>query len=459
MTSPAKRRYHKPNPDPARRAAFDALCAVESREAYANLVLPPMLTDRGITGRDAALATELTYGTLRAIGTLDAILAAGSTRPLSDVDPRVLQLLRLGAYQLLRTRIPKHAAVSATVEVARVALTDGPARFVNAVLRRVAERDEPEWLDRLAPDDPIGNLSLRHAHPPWIVRAFSDALGGDLAETEAALIADNERPAVHLVARPGRVDRDALAESVDGRPGEYSPYAVYLDGGSPGGIPEIVNGRAGVQDEGSQLCALALTRAELSGSDTQWLDLCAGPGGKAALLGALAAERGARVTAVELAEHRAELVRRTTRGFPVTVVTADGREAGTDDSIPAGGFDRVLVDAPCTGLGSLRRRPEVRWRRQPSDVPGLTRLQRELLTAAVRCTRPGGVIAYVTCSPHLAESKLQAAEAVRKLGVSFMDAREALPGMPDLGAGPTVQLWPHRHGTDAMFLSLLRVPA
>jgi 16S rRNA (cytosine967-C5)-methyltransferase len=211
-----------------------------------------------------------------------------------------------------------------------------------------------------------------------------------------------------------------------------------------------------VQDEGSQLVALAFARAELAdaGANTgRWLDLCAGPGGKAALLGGLAALDGADVDAVEVSEHRAELVRRAVNGLPVTVHQADGREA----PLPDGAFDRVLVDAPCTGLGALRRRPEARWRRQPGDVSALAKLQRELLTAAFRHVRPGGVVAYVTCSPHLAETVGVLTGALRKHpGMQRLDAREYLPGVPDLGPGPSVQLWPHRQGTDAMFLTLLR---
>jgi 16S rRNA (cytosine967-C5)-methyltransferase len=462
----ATKPYRRPAPDPARRAAFDTLTAVSARDAYANLVLPGLLRDRGITGRDAAFATELTYGTLRHRGTLDAVLAACSSRPLAEIDPRVLDVLRMGAYQLLHMRVPAHAGVSATVEVARVAVSDGPARFVNAVLRRVAERDEEAWLAEVAPpreQDPVAHLAVRYAHPEWIVRAFADALGdrdGALDETAAALAADDAPAATHLVARPGLVGRDELVGSAGGEPGPWSPYAVRLHGGDPADIAAVRDHRAAVQDEGSQLTALALARAPLEGPDARWLDLCAGPGGKAGLLGALAAERGATVDAVEQSEHRADLVRRTVSGLPVTVHTLDGRTVGTDPALPEGAFDRVLVDAPCTGLGALRRRPEARWRRRPADVPSLTKLQRELLQAALRAVRPGGVVAYVVCSPHLAETRVQVADATRRTGAELLDVREVLPeGMPALGSGPTVQLWPHRHGTDAMFVALLRRPA
>jgi 16S rRNA (cytosine967-C5)-methyltransferase len=447
--------------DPARRAAYEAVAAVHRDDAYANLVLPQILREARLDGRDAAFATELTYGTLRALGTLDAVLAAAAGRDVERVDPPARDALRLGAYQLLHTRVPAHAAVASTVDLVH-AVAPGAAGFANAVLRQVASRDLDAWVDEIAPplgSDPVGHLALAHSHPTWIVRSFSEALGGDRSEVTRLLIEDNERPAVHLCARPGLADAVELADEVGGAPGAFSPYAVYLPAGAPGELAAVTDGRAHVQDEGSQLVADALVRAPSGGPDERWLDLCAGPGGKAGLLGALAAGRGATVTAVEVAEHRARLVGNATRGLPVTVVNVDGREVGRHPELPAGGFDRVLVDAPCTGLGALRRRPESRWRRSPSDLPPLTRLQRELLGAGLRAVRPGGLLAYVTCSPHVVETHVTVTEAARRadVPVDFVDARELLPaGMPGLGDGPTVQLWPHRHGTDAMFLAVLR---
>lgn len=446
-----------PAVDPARQAALDVLRAVREDAAYANLALPALLRERGVTGRDAALATELTYGTCRALGQLDAIVASCGSRPQSELDGAVVDALRLGAYQLLHTRIPPHAAVSATVDLVRAGPRPGAAGYVNAVLRRVTEHDIDGWIARLAPSgtDPLAVLALRWSHPRWIVGAFDDALrdgvhGGVRTELDAALAADDAPPLTHLVARPGLIDRDELVEMSGGAPARFSPFGVYLDGGNPGAVAAIADGRAAVQDEGSQLVALALAAAPVDGPDGRWLDLAAGPGGKAALLGALAAERGASLDAIEITPHRADLVRRTTRGLPVTVHTADGRDPG----LPEGSFDRVLLDAPCTGLGALRRRPEARWRRQPADVADLVRLQRELLDSAARMVRPGGVVGYVTCSPHLSETVGVVDRGPS--GLEPVDARPYLPGVPDLGDGPTVQLWPHRHGTDAMFLALLR---
>jgi 16S rRNA (cytosine967-C5)-methyltransferase len=442
--------------DPARLASYQLLCAVRERGAYANLVLPGLLRERGLTGRDAAFATELGYGTVRARGTLDAIIARAANRPADQIDPPVLDLLRLGAYQLLRTRVPSHAAVSETVALVPGTVGPRPVGFVNAVLRRVSERDEEAWLAAVAPPyekDPIGHLALRYAHPQWIVAAFADALGGDLTETARALAADDSRPETHLVARPGRIDRDALLADAHGEPGPWSPYAVRLpSGGDPGDLAAIRDGRAAVQDEGSQLCALAAATAAVDGPDSRWLDLCAGPGGKAALLGALAVGRDARLLAVERNPTRAALVAATTRGLPVVTVNADGTAPPWEPRA----FDRVLVDAPCTGLGALRRRPESRWRREPSDVPSLTALQRKLLASAIDATRPGGITVYVTCSPHLAETRAVVADATRRQPVEQLDARPLFADMPELGAGPHVQLWPHLHGTDAMFCAVLR---
>jgi 16S rRNA (cytosine967-C5)-methyltransferase len=259
---------------------------------------------------------------------------------------------------------------------------------------------------------------------------------------------------VHLAARPGRIDRDALVEAAGGEPGRWSPYAAVLRAGDPGRLAAVRDGRAQVQDEGSQLVALALAAVPLGGPDRIWVDLAAGPGGKAALLASLAGPRGARLVAVERNPRRAAMVAGAVAGMPALVLTADG----TAPPLVPGSADRVLVDAPCTGLGALRRRPESRWRRQPSDIPALTRLQRGLLSAALTTVRAGGVVAYVTCSPHVAETRGVLAEIAYRTGAEQLDARPYLPGVPDLGAGPNVQLWPHRHGTDAMFLALLRRP-
>ena len=465
---PANRsRVARPRTDPARRVAYDVLRAVADRDAYANLLLPALLTERGLTGRDAAFATELTYGTLRGRGTYDAILAACSDR--DELDPPVRDVLRLGAHQLLATRVGSHAAVATSVDLVKDVCGPRPSGFVNAVLRRVATRDLDGWIQIVAPDrtrDPSGYLAVRYSYPRWIVDAFRDALGPAAAETEDALAAGNVRPEVVLALSPGAPpdpDPEAASPLPDGERTRWSPYGFRLAGGNP--APLVASGQAAVQDEASQLAALALTRIGVSGQDKLWLDLCAGPGGKARLLGGLAAARGARLVASDLHPHRARRVLDALRslgkhgvgGGNHGVIAADGRRVPW----PSGTFDRVLADVPCSGLGSLRRRPEARWRKTPGDLTELASLQRDLLGAALDSVRPGGVVAYVTCSPHLAETHdVVTAVTHDRDDVTILDAPAVLPEVPGLRGVRSdprfAQFWPHRHGTDAIFLALLR---
>lgn len=457
---PAQWRPDRRRTDPARLAAYDVLRQVDDHDAYANLVAPRVFRDAGLDRRDAGFATELAYGTLRQRRWLDAVLAACVDRPLAEVDPPLLDVLRLGAYQLLVLGTPPHAAVGETVQLARLVGGESRSRFANAVLRRVGERDADAWVDAVAPDpaaDPLLHLAVVRSHPDWVVRALHDALVADAMPgwdaLEDLLVADNEPGAVTLVARPGLVTVTELLELPDTSPGRWSPYAVVLEHGAPGGVPAVRDGRAGVQDEGSQLVALALSRAPVAGAESRWLDMCAGPGGKAALLGSLAAQRGITLTAADRSEHRADLVASTVARIPgVEVVVADGRSGPW----PPGSYDRALLDAPCSGLGVLRRRAESRWRRSPADVADLAALQRELLTAAIQAVRVGGVVGYATCSPHVAETTAVVDDAVARGGVVRLDVRELLPEVARLGAGPDLRLWPHVHGTDGMYLALLR---
>ncbi len=432
--------------DRPRLAALDVLVAVREEDAYTNLALPTAIERHRLDQRDAALTTELVSGTIRRRATYDAVLATCSSRPLAKVDPVVLDALRLGAHQLLNMRVPAHAAISTSVDLAKARGKTSASGFVNAVLRKVAAQDLDAWVAQVAPD-----AATRHSHPAWVVDELRRAVGD--AELEALLEADNATPKVTLVARPGRAERTELP----GEPTSYSPYGVVLDGGNPAAVPAVAEGRAGVQDEGSQLVALLMASAPIEGSDRSWLDLCAGPGGKSALLAGLAAERGAGLVAVERQHHRSKLVARALAGAAgVTgLLTADG----TAPPLRVASFDRVLVDAPCTGLGALRRRPEARWRRTPEDLDTLVPLQRLLLSAAIELVRPGGVVLYATCSPVLAETADVVTATLRtRPDVELEDAHALLPGVPDCD-GPlvgTVQLWPHRHATDAMFVALLR---
>ena len=444
------RRPARPRPaDPARLAAFEVLKAVRVDGGYTNLLLPAALARHGLSGRDAAFATELASGTIRRQGTYDAVLAVCVDRPLRKVEAKVLDALRLGAHQLLAMRVPTHAAIDTTVTLVRAQVGQGAAGFANAVLRKVAAHDLDGWLARVAPDD----LAVAHSHPGWVVDELRRALGERAAELPDLLAADNLPPRVTLVARPGRASRAELP----GTPTPYSPFGATLEGGDPAAVPAVSEGRAGVQDEGSQLVALALAEAPVAGRDERWVDLCAGPGGKASLLAALAAGRDATLTGVELHHHRARLVARAAASGPglAGVVQADATRAPFGD----GSADRILLDAPCTGLGALRRRPEARWRRAPSDLSELVALQRALLAEAARVLRPGGALLYATCSPVLAETAdVVTATLAEHADLRLDDVRGCLPAVAD-AEGPlpgTVQLWPHRHGTDAMFLALLR---
>ena len=448
----------------AREVAYETLRAVHESDAYANLLLPAAIERAGLSAGDAALATELTYGTLRRRGTYDAIIGIAADRAPSSIDPEILDALRLGVHQLVATRVASHAAVNESVTLARRAGGRGAAGFTNAVLRRVSRDTPGEWADRVAEtarsDDEA--IALSSSHPVWVIRAFRRALTaeGRADELGALLTADNTAPRVTFAALPGLAEPGA-----DARRTPFSPLGFRLAGGAPEAVVSASDGRIRVQDEGSQLAALALTRARAVQTGERWLDLCAGPGGKTAVLAAEALAHGARLDANEISPARAGLVRRSIAGVPleVEVTERDGRDLTAERP---GIYDRILVDAPCTGLGALRRRPEARWRKAPGDVAELTALQGELLGGAIEALAPGGIVAYVTCSPHLAETTGVVAEARRRFGdaVEELDARAvvrevALPS-PDLpaqtdGSG-RAQLWPHRHNTDAMSITLLR---
>jgi 16S rRNA (cytosine967-C5)-methyltransferase len=588
------RRGRPPRGADPRRIAYEVLAAVRDRAAYANLLLPKLLAERQLAGRDAAFATELAYGTLRGQGTYDAVLSACSDRPLGKLDPPVLDALRLGTHQLLSTRVGAHAAVATSVDLARSVAGPKVAGYVNAVLRRVSTRDLAAWLDIVAPDpatDPDGSLAVRYSHPRWIVAAYRSALGDaasrpfttpdatapdapdapasqaaasqaaapdatasgaapdatapdatvsgaapdagaeepqaeappgepdpsgaasgqktpgqetpgqetpgqetpgqetpgqetpgqetpgqetpgqetpggpPLTELAAALAAGNARPRVTLATLPAGPPRAELMPA-GAQPGRWSPYAFTLASGDP--APLVESGAAAVQDEGSQLAAIALASAPLAGrpggDPERWLDMCAGPGGKARLLYGLAAERGARLTAAELHPHRAALVEEVlTRAGRSMTVTPPAFEVLVADSTrppwPGAAFDRVLLDVPCSGLGALRRRPEARWRKSEADLKELTALQRDLLRSALAAVRPGGLVAYVTCSPVSAETtQVVTGVAAAVPGTEFIDAPALLPAVPAVASADPrfAQLWPHRHGTDAIFIALLR---
>lgn len=444
---------------------------VEQDDAFANLVLPSEIERHHLNRRDAAFATELTYGTLRLQGRYDAIIARLVDRDLSELDREVLTVLRLGCHELLGMRVENYAAVDSAVDLARDRLSAGPAGMVNAVLRRVSEKSLSQWLNIITEDlSEERALAVAFSYPEWIVWALRDSLvasGRDAGELPALLHAQNSPAYVTLCARPGLTTADELATAaetyldVDTRLGKLSPHAVVLSGGDPRRLRLVTRGSAGVEDEGSQFLVDVLTAVEVPGVERTWVDLCAGPGGKTALLAGLAQAKDVAVVANEVAAHRVELVRDSVKAVAenVTVIQGDGRDFGPRHP---GKADRVLVDVPCSGLGSLRRRPEARWRKTPADLSDLTPLQNDLLISGIAATKAGGVVAYATCSPHLSETRALVNAVLQKRNdLELLDAvavaqRVAVDATHDFGTGPYLQLWPDRDNTDAMFLALIR---
>jgi len=439
--------FKSPKPDAARLLAFDLLTEVNRNEGYSNLLLPQALNASKLEDRDRSLVTELLYGTIRMQGKHDWVLSQISDRPWSEVDPGIIDVCRLGVHQIHEMRIPDHAAVAATVEVARKRIGESKASFVNALLRSVTRKSIEDWFSPLeAIIDPVERFSIQYSHPEWIVSAYFDLLK-DWDEVEAALKINNEPATPTLVSWPGFSTQQDLID-IGGEPTDFSPYGVHWKG-NPGSLDLIKARKIGVQDEGSQLVAEVFARAADGAS---WLDLCAGPGGKAALLSSIARQRDIRFTANEISAARAVLVSQVVHGDRVLV--SDGRTIGASSEK----FDAILIDAPCTGLGALRRRPEVRWRRTLQDLRALTQLQRELVDSAIQALKPGGVLGYATCSPHLAETSIQIADIRKKhLEVRQIDVDQFLP--PTLHGATrdgAMSLWTHKHGTDAMYLALFR---
>ena len=439
--------FKSPKPDASRLLAFDLLTEVNRNEGYSNLLLPQALNASNLEERDRSLVTELLYGTIRMQGKHDWVLAQISDRPWSEVDPGIVDICRLGVHQIHEMRIPDHAAVAATVEVARKRIGESKASFVNALLRSVTRKSMEDWFSPLESiTDPVERLAIQYSHPEWIVSAYYDLLKS-WEEVEAALKINNEAATPTLVSWPGNSTQQDLID-VGGAPTQFSPYGAHWKG-NPGALDLIKSRKIGVQDEGSQLVAEVFAKAA---QGTSWLDLCAGPGGKAALLSSIARTRGITFTANEISAARAELVSQVVHGDRVLV--SDGRAIG----LLTEKFDAILIDAPCTGLGALRRRPEVRWRRTLQDLRALTQLQRELVESAIQALEPGGVLGYATCSPHLAETSIQIADIKKHHpDLQLIPIDEYLPANLD-GAtrDGAMSLWTHKHGTDAMYLALFR---
>jgi len=439
--------FKAPKPEASRLLAFDLIVEVNRNAGYSNLLLPAALTASTLDERDRNLVTELVYGTLRMQGKHDWVLSQVSDRPWNEVDAGIVDLARMGVHQLHEMRIPDHAAVSATVEVARKRLGESQASFVNALLRAVTRKSLEEWFAPLESiSDHVEKFAIQYSHPAWIISAYFDLLKSwDFVELE---LRSNNVPAIPtLVSWPGySTQADLIA--LGGEPTKYSALGVSMKG-NPGKLELIQHRLAGVQDEGSQLVASVFAAA--SGGQ-QWLDLCAGPGGKAALLSSIARQRNITFTGNEYSQPRADLVRKVVHG--ARVWCGDGRDIAQHGE----SFDAILIDAPCTGLGALRRRPEVRWRRTVADLRELTQLQLELIEAAIPVLNPEAILGYATCSPHLAETTVQVLDILKKHPeLEQVNVETYLPAnLKDATRSGSLSLWTHKHGTDAMFLALFR---
>jgi len=435
----------KPNPAPSRLVAYELITQVNRQGAYANLRLPELLLKTKMNLADRAFTTELAYGTLRMQARHDYIASKFIDRTFAELDEKIVDLLRMGIHQITQMRVADHAAVSETVEVAKLVAGESKASYVNAILRKVVANSND--LLEIKDFTTLRRLSIQYSHPEWIISSFFDQMK-DWAEVELFLAANNNPATPDVVAWPGKSSTDELLTL------GATPIPGFVNGVNLPGIPmdfsPIVERRAGVQDRGSQLVVenfLASFKPGLS-----WLDMCAGPGGKAAYLfnSLLSMDKSATFLANEPTSHRAELVKRVVNNQQV--VSFDATVANNFNQK----FDRILIDAPCTGLGALRRRPEARWRKSLQDLKELVLLQKQLLASAYQLLSPNGVIAYVTCSPHLAETKGQV--------IDFLSAHSDMKILPmgklelahkeGVLSDGTVQLWTHHNQSDAMFMAM-----
>jgi len=438
---------------PARRIAADVLLRVATGGAFANLALDAALRQAGVLEpREAALATELTYGTLRWQLQLDRALAAHSDRALEELDEPVRVALRLGAFELLHhEKVPARAAVNEAVELAKELNAARASGFVNAVLRKLSETRAPP-PPPLREVDPVGHVAAVTAHPRWMVERWTRWLSASEAE---ALCAANQKPAPAVVrARRGKLAeaREALLRAgIESQPGPFSPEALVLAAGAPPAL-DLEGHEEGLfqaQDEAAQLVSVYCAPSP----DARVLDACAAPGGKACHL----AELSASVLAVDLHSRKAKMIAEAAARLGLTNLTS----LAADAALPIPGaadqsFDLVLLDAPCSGLGTLRRHPEVKLRRTPEDVDRLASLQATLLASVQRYVKPGGLLVYAVCTLTQEECDEQVDRFLKSSSHFRLDAPPA--GFPPecLDARGCLRTLPDRTGTDGFYAARLR---
>ncbi|GIW43834.1 MAG: ribosomal RNA small subunit methyltransferase B [Candidatus Binatia bacterium] len=444
-----------PPPDP-RGIAWQVLRRVEAG-AYSDVVLGQTLARVALLPKDRALTVRLVYGTLAWQLYLDHLLAGFTHRPLADLDSAIRILLRLAMFQIcFLDKVPTFAAVDTAVRLAKGYRHGAATSFVNAVLRRAAEG----WKSVPLPArdrDPIGYLSVRYSHPRWIVETWMQEYGAEA--TEALLRANNEPAPTVLRANRLRTTRDALItmfreRSLDACPGQYAPESIVVSGFDPLNDPLYRQGLYSLQGEAAQLVGYLLNPQP----GESVLDLCAAPGGKTTHLAELMHGRG-RIVAVDTQRKGLDQLRRECNRLGIDCVApyvADARTWQPKD-LPA--FDRVLVDAPCSGLGTLRQHPEIRWRRTPASVRELSRLQRDLLAQAAKWVRPGGVLLYVTCTMLRAENEEVVTDFLGRERTFTLERPD--PSLPPsayalIDSHGFFRTAPHLHGLDGFFAARLR---
>jgi len=436
----------------SREIALQVLLDYQRKDAYLNTLLASRLGGSGLDRRDRAFVTELVQGTVRMLGTLDFTLGFFSDRPLDELDPWLLWILRIASYQVMFTLVPDYAACDTAVESAKGRVGQGKASYVNGVLRALIRgKDDVRYPDPR--EDPCGYLEARHSHPRWVAEMWIAELGFERAESICA--ADNRPPLTSLRCNLQMTRRDSLATSLKGDGFEVilsglAPEGLLVTGG--GAIGETDEYRAGyfaLQDQGSMMVGHAVSPEP----GMQVLDMCAAPGGKANHLAELMGNRG-RVLALDINPRRLEQVLESASRLGNSAIQAREADAASVSGLINDRFDRVLLDAPCSGLGTLGRRPDIRWRKLPGDIERLAGLQRFLMEEASIMVREGGRLIYSTCTISEREN--------RGVVSSFLENHpefapvDANPIVQDHREPPFFQLFPDADGCDGVFIAVMR---
>jgi len=432
----------------ARTLAFQVLQDVFGEGAYANIALSKRLNDATLSPVDRRFATELVYGTIKASGTLDWMLGHYLKRPLTQTDPMVVNIMRLGMYQLqFLDKIPPSAAVNEAVNLAKKFAHPGASGFVNAVLRSVIREPDRIRYPNFA-KDPVRNIALRECHPEWLVKRWLNQIGPD--ETLELCRFNNAQPPLSLRTNTLKISRAELLQKLldSGAEAEISPLApegiiCRRLGDEP--LQYIKQGLCQAQDESSMLVAHIVDPkpGELV------IDACAAPGGKSTHLATLMQNTG-RLLSVDIHAHKIQLIEDNQRRLGLTIIEARQLDATELHKTMAGKADRVLVDAPCSGLGVLRRRPDARWRKEDS-LQKLPELQKAILASAAQCVKPGGILVYSTCTLERAENEDIVSGFLAQNPDFFLD--ETGRFLPVARDEKMITLWPQRDGTDGFFIA------